>query len=118
MKTFFAALCAASASASINVKFMDHIVKMGHQYDTVEEYTMRRNIFEEIDAFIELHNQTNASFTLGHNQFSTMTEAEKAKTRGLIYPEFANVGAAPMLPESSNTGVDWRTKGAVNAIQD
>jgi C1A family cysteine protease len=103
----------------MNAKFMEHIVTFAKDFKSVEEYEMRRDLFEQNDMFIELHNQTNASFTLGHNQFSTMTEDEKIKTRGLIMPELLTVGATAELDESKNGDyVDWRAEGAVNAIQD
>jgi len=103
----------------MNAKFMEHIVTFGKEYKSVEEYEMRRDLFEQWDQFIELHNQTNASFTLGHNQFSTMTEDEKANTRGLIMPELLTVGNQVELDESKNDQyIDWRDQGAVNPIQD
>jgi len=120
MKTFAAAILATYVAADqvLNAKFMEHIVKFGKQYKSVEEYETRRAIFAEWDNFVELHNQTNASFTLGHNQFSTMTEAEKANTRGLLMPELLQVGEPTILPETNADSVDWRAQGAVNAIQD
>lgn len=122
MKTFAAALFATAVSANreLNAKFMDHIVSFGKQYKSVEEYEMRRDLFQQTDDFITLHNQTNANFTLGHNQFSTMTEEEKANTRGLVMPELLTVGHTPVVfDESQNAdSVDWRQKNAVNAIQD
>ena len=104
---------------SIAGKFMSHLIEMGQGYATTEEYHMRRAIFEETDAFIELHNSSNASFMLGHNKFSTMTKEEKAKTRGLLYTELLNV-AEPVVLSTDNlpASVDWREQNAVNDIQD
>ena len=61
----------------LSTKYMQHIVSFNLNFPTVEEYEMRKELFGEIDAFIELHNSTESNFTLGHNMFSTMTEAEK-----------------------------------------
>ena len=117
---FAAALLAATASANtIATKFMEHIIKFDLSMPTVEEYNMRRELFESADYLINLHNSTNASFTLGHNKFSHMTEEEKAGTRGLIMPEYLLGGEQVELSEEKNgTSIDWRTEGAVNAIQD
>jgi C1A family cysteine protease len=102
----------------LSAKFMEHIVTFGQQYHTVEEYEMRRDLFSQVDDFITLHNQTNASFMLGHNQFSTMTEAEKVNTRGLEMPELLTVGEPLILAAANADSVDWRSNGAVNPIQD
>lgn len=120
MKTFAAAILATYVAADhvLNAKFMEHIVSMGNQFRSVEEYEMRRGIFAEVDDFITLHNQTNASFTVGHNQFSTMTEEEKANTRGLVMPELLTVGEPTILAEANADSKDWRAEGCVNAIQD
>ena len=117
---FAAALLAATASANtMATKFMEHIIKFDLSMPTVEEYNMRRELFESADFLIETHNSTNASFTLGHNKFSHMTEAEKAGTRGLISPEYLMSGETEILSEEKNgNAIDWRTEGAVNAIQD
>lgn len=111
MKTFAAAALVATATANqIASKFMSHIITFGRRYTDVEEYEMRREIFSEIEDYINLHNSSNASFTLGHNQFSDMTEGEKANTRGLLYPEYLTAGEPVILEASQNTdGIDWRT---------
>lgn len=98
---------------------MGHIITFGRQYSDVEEYEIRRSIFEENDAFINLHNSSNASFTLGHNQFSDMTEGEKKNTRGLLSPEYLTAMEPVILDASQNAdSIDWRAKGVVNEIQD
>jgi len=103
----------------MNAKFMEHIVAFNKVYKTVEEFEMRHELFSAWDQMIEEHNASNANFTLGHNQFSTMTEDEKANTRGLIMPELLQAGEPVILPEPTfGSYVDWRDEGAVNAIQD
>ena len=119
MKTFAAAVLAATvASKSTATKFMEHIIKFNKHFLTVEEYDLRRSIFEEVDAFIEEHNTSNANFTVAHNHFSTMTEAEKANTRGFVQEDFVQASEPVILPEADAAEVDWRSAGAVNAIQD
>jgi C1A family cysteine protease len=98
---------------------MEHIIKFGLNMPSVEEYNQRRELFSEMDSFIAAHNETNASFTLGHNQFSHMTEGEKARTRGLLNPEYLMAGEPKVFSEDSlPSSVDWRTANAVNPIQD
>jgi len=121
MKTFAAAALATYVAADqvLNTKFFQHIAEFGHQYGSVEEYETRRALFAEVDSAIAAHNMTNSSFTLGHNQFSTMTEAEKANTRGLVMPELLSAQAPTVLSEAKNgSSIDWRAEGAVNAIKD
>jgi len=120
MKTFAAAVLAATASAdSIASKFMSHIITFGRQYGSVDEYEMRRELFAEVDDFVNFHNSANVNFTLGHNQFSDMTQGEKRNTRGLLQPEYLTAGEPVVLDTSNNdVSIDWRTKNAVNAIQD
>jgi len=70
------------------MKFANHVGKYGLSFSTAEEYYMRAQIFQENDDYI---NETNAlydNFELGHNKFSTYTDAERAKLRGYVknYP--------------------------------
>ena len=64
-------------------------------------------------------NNKQDSFRLGHNMFSTMTEEEHKKWLGLgPIPQDLGMEVAE-LDETNidNGGVDWRTKGAVNAVK-
>ena len=116
---FAAALLAATASAtSMAGKFLEHVATTGLTLPTVDDYNMRRALFEEVDAFINLHNASNSSFTLGHNQFSTMTEQEKANTRGLLGTEYFNAVEPTYLEPTNLAAIDWRDQGLVNDIQD
>merc|ERR1719230_574011 len=118
---FAAALLATSAAAlSTTSKYMQFINTHGKSYMTKEEFKAREALFAISDEFIESHNQTNANFTVAHNKFSDMNEAEKASYRGRI-PKAAKTGETVKLntlnvPES----VDWRTgdQVCVNAVQD
>jgi len=101
----------------LSTKYMQHIVSFNLNFPTVEEYEMRKELFGEIDAFIELHNSTESNFTLGHNMFSTMTEDEKANTRGLLSPEYLMGEPTDLPTDNLSASVDWRAEGAVNAIQ-
>ena len=64
----YSSLLTASA-----VKFVSYIAEHNKSYATSEEFTFRMNQFIEKDNFIMEHNAENASFTVGHNQFSDWT---------------------------------------------
>ena len=102
----------------LNSKYIAHIVNNNINMASVEDYEMRKEIFAEVDAFITMHNNTESSFKLGHNQFSTMTDEEKDRTRGLLEPQYLWAGEPVILSEEANgDSLDWRAEGAVNAIQ-
>jgi hypothetical protein len=104
------------AANVLNGHFNEHMMEHGLSYATKEEYNVRRNIFAEKDAFINEHNAQNGSFFLGHNKFSTWTDAEyKAILGGREAHQEENV---VILPETNDDSVDWRSKGAVNPIKD
>jgi cathepsin L len=77
-------------------------------------------IFEKKDDIITKHNANkNTSYELGHNKFSTWTDAEYKKVLGSrprAASEILNEKTFDVadLPDS----FDWRTKGAVNPVKD
>jgi C1A family cysteine protease len=116
---FFAALLATSAAAlSTESKFLQYLLQHNKSYLTQEEFNARKAIFQVADELVESHNQTNASFRLGHNKFSDMTEGEKALTRGLLPKTGLRDIETVVLDESKTpSSVDWRGT-AVNPIKD
>jgi cathepsin L len=115
---FAAALLASTAAAlSTTSKYMQYINTHGKSYLTKEEFKAREALFAISDEFVESHNQTNANFTVGHNKFSDMNEAEKASYRGRI-PKAAKTGETVSFSNvSTPESVDWRGT-CVNAIRD
>jgi KDEL-tailed cysteine endopeptidase len=103
----------------IEKRFMDHVVEFGHSYGTREEFEFRMNIFAQHDASINTINMDEgASFYLEHNQFSTMTPNEKAKMMGKKPTlDISEEHEEELETVSLAAGVDWRTKGAVNPVQ-
>lgn len=96
-------------------KFMQHVADFGLSYGTIEEFNFRKVLFDVVEAEIELHNASDASFTLGHNAFSTWTDAERKRLTGY---------KASFLPkvysdddESNSTGTNWVTAGAVTSVK-
>lgn len=75
------------------------------------------------ESIINLSNQENKDFTLGHNQFSTMSEEEwnvMVKMGGLTKQEKEGerttfYGSSLLSPAPST--IDWVAKGAVNPIK-
>jgi C1A family cysteine protease len=116
---FTAALLATSAAAlSQQGKFMQYLTQHSKSYLTVEEFNARQALFNIADDFVTAHNQTNASFTVGHNKFSDMSEGEKAQTRGRNPRTIRSAGVHVFEDVSVPKSVDWRSEGAVNSIQD
>ena len=87
----------------------------GLSYATHEEFEFRRQIFANKDSFINEHNSKNGSFILGHNKFSTWTEAEYKRILGGRQGSQAKIVSLPLTNDDS---VDWRSKNAVNPIKD
>merc|ERR1712166_69832 len=70
------------AVTATETEFMEHISEEGLSFGTVAEYNFRKNLFNEAHAEIEAHNSSNATWILGHNFMSTMTQAEKKRMMG------------------------------------
>jgi KDEL-tailed cysteine endopeptidase len=94
---------------------MQHVAQFGHSYGTIEEFTYRQNLYAAVDEEI---NTINADLTnthvAGHNFLSTMSGFEKSKLLG--YKAHNGTRSEETL-EAANGSVDWRSKGAVNAVQ-
>ena len=64
--------------------FLDYCAKYGKSYATTEEFEFRKQIFVEKFNLYDEHNQQNddATFTLGVNQFTDMTQDEYQRVLG------------------------------------
>jgi len=94
---------------------MQHIADHGLSYGTIEEYNFRQNIFSGVNAEIEAHNQSNSTYTLGHNFMSTMTQGEKKKMLGYVAPTIPT--EIVTFPASNDDEVNWVTKGGVTPVK-
>ena len=102
----------------IEQSFVEHLALTGKSFGTAEEYQFRLNIFAEKDAEInEINADPANTFTVGHNMFSTMTKDEAKKLNG--YKGLGGAIENVVVLDASNLAdsVDWRTKGAVNAVK-
>ena len=102
----------------IEARFVEHIAQFGLSYGTSEEYNFRLSLFTETDNLIASLNLEENSYIAAHNMFSTMTEQEKEMRYGRV--ENKNQTKEPVIlsEEGLSDSVDWRTKGAVNPVQD
>jgi C1A family cysteine protease len=101
-----------------NTKFMEHVAEHGLSYGTTEEYNFRQAIFMAKDAENdEINANPENTFTVGHNFMSTWTDAEYKKMLGYRAPKNVTEQEPTILPEVTAVSVDWRTKGAVNAVK-
>ena len=101
----------------LEAKFISHLEAEGISYGTRDEFEYRFELFKQKDAVINEWNEKQDSFQLGHNMFSTMTDAERNKWLGLgTVPEEL---MEPTIFDESDNGitVDWRSKGGVNAVK-
>jgi len=102
-----------------NTKFAEHVANFGLNYGTAEEYTFRQAIYETKDKENdEINANPENTFTVGHNQFSTWTDAEYKRLLGYRAPK--NVTEIePTILDTVNipSSVDWRTQGAVNPVK-
>ena len=126
MKNFatvlFAAVCSAKSMAN-EQEFMAYISKHGKSYKDMEEYALRHERYQAVDAEIRKFNLYESSSQHGHNFMSDFTQAERTAMMGL-----KNMGA----PRKSNnvfiapknftapTSVNWVTvtPAVVNPVKD
>jgi len=85
---------------------------------TKGEFDFRFNIFNDKDAYINKVNFEQDSFTLGHNEFSTMTVDEARARLGYKMPKGTEIKEPTLLDDTNlSQAVDWRTAGGVNAVK-
>jgi len=89
----------------------------------IDAFFKRYSIFKENTDFINEHNAQNSSFQMGMNHFGDLTFQEFSATYKGRAPTPART-ALTVQPDNIHETVkaggvlDWRTKGAVNPIQD
>ena len=101
--------------AAMATQYMQYVAHHGKSYITSEEFAIRKALYIQTDAIIEMHNESNSTFTLGHNKFSDYTDAERSALTGAMKDDFR--GEYVVLPESNADSVDWRKAGAVTPVK-
>jgi KDEL-tailed cysteine endopeptidase len=103
-----------------DLEYMQFITKYGKSYGTKEEFEFRYNQYLAAKEYINAENSQNGiTYTLGVNQFSDWTPEEYKKLLGYKkQPEALRQAVLKDLPlEGVPTSIDWRQKGAVNAVK-
>jgi len=106
-----------SSLTAEDMEFLKFISQHGRSYGTKEEFELRSQIFKETLARVYLENQQpENTFTVAVNKFADWTPQEFKRILG-----YKARAASPKLDFAATAipdSVDWRTKGAVNAVQD
>ena len=121
-----ALLCFLSVSLAQNLELV--FEKWSKDFSVVFRGDAHRNhVFlnwVENHVFIEKSNQQNKTFTLGHNQFSGLSQEEYVKwVRGGLDGVINVFGVNPVISEAAAyqalpAAVDWTAKGAVTPVKD
>jgi len=120
MKSFaFAAVVAAvNALSSTEFEYMQYVAQYNKMTNSVSEFNMRMANFHAVDAFIQETNQSNASWTAGHNQFSDWTAAEYKAILGYVRGEQDLKSRVKVFETTNASTVNWVDKGAVTPVKD
>ena len=108
-------MTSTSSRSPIEEQYQLFLAEYGKSVANGEEYQMRLRIFEDNLKKIEEINSQQNSYQLGINKFADMTEAEYKKMLGYI--PIKNKQPAKAFTEVVADAIDWRTKGAVNGVQ-
>jgi C1A family cysteine protease len=107
-----------TAALAIEEKFIDHVSTFGISYGTDEEYQFRLQQYAANDAEImRINADPENTYTVGHNKFSTMTKDEFKRVLGKKAAQ-EHDSVTELSTSNLSGSVDWRTKGAVNPVQD
>jgi len=106
-------LSQVNAIEEVERRFNEFVVTHGKSYATKEEYLFRLENFKAADEFIIEHNSQNRSYTVGHNMFSDMTDAERRSYQGKISIP-SNIEHVEQEFDEENielyASVDWRNR--------
>jgi C1A family cysteine protease len=101
-------------------QFLDFMIDYDKSYVDMDDIRERYLVFHDNLDYIHQENDKNHSYKLGINQFADWTHEE--------YKDYVHRGTlqlgkttCPLAKDMSGTlpaSIDWRSKGAVNAIQD
>jgi len=105
-------------------KFFNWLASFGFKPQSGETFVHWLQNFANNDDIIEKHNAGNATYTLGHNQFSHMSldEFREYVHLGLSRPENlegpVSIHQAPSDVSALPASVDWTQQGAVTPVKD
>lgn len=109
--------------AYYEAKFFDWLSQHKVAARSAAHFVQMLNNYANNDDIIETHNAKNLSYTLGHNQFSHMSQDEWREyvKLGLKRPEAstaAEIHQAPADVSSLPASIDWEALGAVTPVKD
>jgi len=103
---------------AVEQSFIRHMSEHNLSFGTKEEYEFRFGIYAMKDAEnVEINSNPEHTFTVGHNQFSTWTDAEYKNLLGYKGPQELDGEFVELPAVDSSVSVDWRTKGNVNPVK-
>jgi len=107
------------AAATINPLFLQHVAEHGLNFGTTEEFNFRQGLFMDKDAkYAEINADPTNTFVVGHNSMSTWTHDEYKVLLGYkTQANFDDLEVTELDEVNVPSSVDWRQKGAVNAIK-
>ena len=119
MKSFAFAAVAGVTSAlnSAEFEYMQYVAKFNKVSNDVQEFQVRMMNFANTEKFIQAHNQSNATHTAGHNQFSDWSHAEYKNILGYARSETATKNIK-VFAETNADSVNWVDAGAVTPVKD
>jgi len=82
-------ICQKKHESLLMNNFVNHMTEHGLSYGTQEEFVFRFQIYQQKDAEITKINAEQESFIVGHNKFSTWTDAEYKRLLGFKMPKNA-----------------------------
>ena len=82
-------ICQKKHESLLMNNFVNHMTEHGLSYGTQEEFEFRFQIYQQKDAEITKINVEQDSFIVGHNKFSTWTDAEYKRLLGFKMPKNA-----------------------------
>ena len=122
MKSFaFAAVAGMTTALEVHeLEFMNYTAKFNKFYLQMDLFEQRMANFVRNDKIIKEHNATEASYTLGHNQFSDWSEEEYQKILGFKKASRNEDGGKceQLYTESNADSVNWVEAGAVTPVKD
>lgn len=125
MKAAFAIALTAAISSAIDVnelEFMNYLSKYGKQYENLEEFLVRKELYLIKALEIAAHNSRPSNFTLGHNKFSDWKKEEMNKMLGEKESAESNAYCLPppagLTNDSVPDSVNWVEAGMTTPVKD
>ena len=115
---FAAVIGCASAITAHDFDYLSYMAKYNKVVGDVEEFAMRVQNFRHTHAFIQEHNNSNASWVAGHNQFSDWSHAEYKSMLGHVRSSVGIESSTKVFTPTNVDSVNWVDGGAVTPVKD